>query len=72
MGEMSLVAKLYYLSYPRYFAQSLGIPVREPVEIAVIEQQIMVRRKSTRMQIHDLVGEWRNPLLKRKEEKVIR
>jgi len=43
-GKISLVAKLYYLSYPSTFAESLGIPVRKPVEIAVAKKEVIVHR----------------------------
>jgi hypothetical protein len=42
-GKISLVAKLYYLSYPSSFAESLGIPVRKPVEIAVAKRDVEVQ-----------------------------
>jgi hypothetical protein len=42
-GNLSLVAKLYYLSYPRSFAESLGVPPAEPVEIAEAMKELVIR-----------------------------
>ncbi len=42
-GSLSLTAKLYYLSYPRSFAESLGLGTPEPVEIATANTEIVVR-----------------------------
>ncbi len=42
-GTLSLVAKLHYLSYPRSFAKSLGVPSVEPVEIAAANKELGIR-----------------------------
>ncbi len=42
-GPLSLVAKLYYLSYPRSFAESLGVPPAERVEIAEAVRELVIR-----------------------------
>jgi hypothetical protein len=42
-GSLSLIAKLNYLSYPRSFAESLGVPPVEPVEIAAAVKEIVIR-----------------------------
>jgi hypothetical protein len=42
-GTLVLIAKLHYLSYPRSFAEPLGVPAAEPVEIAVAKKELMVR-----------------------------
>jgi hypothetical protein len=41
-GVLVLVAKLYYLSYPGSFAESLGVPAAEPVEIAAARKELVV------------------------------
>jgi hypothetical protein len=42
-GTLVLVATLHYLSYPRAFAESLGVPAVEPVEIAAARKELRVR-----------------------------
>jgi hypothetical protein len=42
-GTLSVVAKLHYLSYPRFFAESLGVPPVEPVEIAAATMEVVIR-----------------------------
>jgi hypothetical protein len=42
-GLLTLTAKLFYLSYPRSFSESLGLGVQEPVEIATGNKELVVR-----------------------------